>query len=47
MPAEGQSLHAIISGIKEEYMSDLNAEEIPNSDISEIDEADAGDQGLI
>jgi 5'-3' exonuclease len=44
--AEGLSLHEIISDIKEEYMSDLNPDDIPNSDISEIDEPD-GDQGMI
>lgn len=37
---EEQTLHDIISELKEEYFSDLNPEEIPNSDISDISESE-------
>ena len=35
-----ESLHDIISELREEYLSDLHPEEIPNSDISDISESE-------
>jgi len=37
---KSDSLFEIISGIKEEYLSDLNVEDIPNSDISDISDSE-------
>jgi hypothetical protein len=37
---EDEGLHSIISDIREEFFSDLNPEEIPNSDISDISESE-------
>jgi hypothetical protein len=48
---EGQkvSLFSIISEVREEYLSDLNPEEIPNSEISDVSESElnAAGQDLI
>jgi hypothetical protein len=38
--AEDDSLHSIITNLREEFLSDLNAAEIPNSDISDISESE-------
>lgn len=35
-----EGIHDIISDIREEFLSDLNPEEIPNSDISEISDTE-------
>jgi hypothetical protein len=37
---ENEGLHSIISDIREEFMSDLNPDDIPNSDISDISESE-------
>lgn len=44
---EGQkvSLFSIISEVREEYFSDLNAEEIPNSEISDVSESELTSAG--
>lgn len=44
---EQESLHEVIQTIKEEYLSDLNPEEVPNSDVSDGDaaELEGQDQG--
>jgi 5'-3' exonuclease len=40
-----EGLHSIISDIREEFFSDLNPEEIPNSDISDISESEIVQDG--
>jgi len=35
-----ESLHDIIMEVKEEYFSDLNVDEIPNSDVSDVSESE-------
>jgi hypothetical protein len=40
-----ESLHDILSEIREEFFSDLNPEEIPNSDISDISESEILKEG--
>ena len=40
LPANEETLHEIISEIREEFFSDLNPEDIPNSEISEIDDSE-------
>jgi hypothetical protein len=44
---EGQkeSLFSIISEVREEYLSDLNPEEIPNSEISDVSESELKEAG--
>jgi len=39
-PVEGETLHDVLSGLKEEYFSDVKPEDIPNSEVSEIDESE-------
>ena len=38
--SKSTSLFEIISEIREEYLSDLNPEDIPNSDISDISDSE-------
>jgi hypothetical protein len=40
-----ESLFSIISEIREEYLSDLNPEEIPNSEISDVSESELKEAG--
>jgi len=35
-----ESLYDIIGELKEEYFSDLNADEIPNSEVSDVSESE-------
>ena len=44
---EGQkeSLFSIISEVREEYLSDLNPEEIPNSEISDVSDSELKEAG--
>lgn len=42
---EKESLFSIISEVREEYLSDLQPDEIPNSDISDISESELKDAG--
>lgn len=42
---EKESLFSIISEVREEYLSDLKPDEIPNSDISDISESELKDAG--
>lgn len=37
---EGESLHDIIADIKEEYLSDLNPDDIPNSEVSDVSDTE-------
>lgn len=37
---ENEGLHSIISDIREEFFSDLDPNEIPNSDISDVSESE-------
>ena len=39
-PEESETLHSVLSDIREEFFSDLNADEIPNSDISDVSESE-------
>ena len=38
--AKKESLHDIISELREEYFSDLNPDDIPNSEISDISDSE-------
>ena len=38
-----EALHDVIQDIREEYLSDLNPEEVPNSDVSEAEDEDEDD----
>lgn len=40
-----ESLFSIISEVREEYLSDLNPEEIPNSEISDVSESELKEAG--
>ena len=44
-----EALHAVIQDIREEFLSDLNPEEVPNSDVSEANDSDleADVEGLL
>lgn len=42
---EDESLHSVLSEIREEFFSDLNPEEIPNSDISDVSESEIVQEG--
>jgi len=37
---EDETLHSVLSDIREEFFSDLNPEDIPNSDISDVSESE-------
>ena len=40
-----ETLHSVLSDIREEFFSDLNPEEIPNSDISDVSESEIVQEG--
>jgi len=43
--AQKESLFSIISEVREEYLSDLNPDEIPNSEISDVSESELAGAG--
>ena len=42
--AEDETLHSVISELREEYLSDLNPEDIPNSDVSDISDSEFNEE---
>jgi len=42
---QDETLHSVLSDIREEFFSDLNPEEIPNSDISDVSESEIVQEG--
>lgn len=41
---EEETLHSVISELREEYFSDLNPEDIPNSDVSDISDSEFNEE---